>query len=298
MRSSDWNGEQPVFPPFSDPFGTRMEQQIFETEKSGNLELACKTCEEAYKYFPEDLRFLYRLTILRRRLGHTGKAIKSAEALVKKEPDNKWFFRELAISCMERGYTRKAYSAFYRAYDLGIRDTDFLTLYARECYDYGQFERGITLITDVFAQRKQWDDDIPELIDLMMSLFDMTICIGGDNVPQVIKLITEMVEENRAAFPEYAAQLRMIISVFERNYDADGSWHAEYLALSKLLISLAGEAASSQPDKASYPEIYPDLLEDDIRLDQCWYDLAAVINMDPFDIYLPDHSSMSGSDFQ
>ena len=144
MRSSDWNGEQPVFPPFSDPFGTRMEQQIFEAEKSGNLELACKTCEEAYKYFPEDLRFLYRLTILQRRLGHTGKAIKSAEALVKKEPDNKWFFRELAISCMERGYTRKAYSAFYRAYDLGIRDTDFLTLYARECYDYGQFERGIS----------------------------------------------------------------------------------------------------------------------------------------------------------
>lgn len=268
-------GEQPVFPPFSDPFGEKMERQILEAEKNGNLELACDTCEEACKFFPEDLRFLYQLTVLQRRTGRTGKAVKSAKLLVEKEKDNKWFYRELALSNMERGYTNKAYNAFYRAYELGIRDTDFLTLYARECYEFGQYRRGISLIKDIFRQKKRFGDDIPELIDLMMTLLDMTICIEEDSVSEVISLITNMVNANREVFPEYAAELYTYINVFEKNYDEDGSWHSEYITLARLLLSLKEEApSSSEGDKDEDIITSLGMLQNDPLLDEYWLSLA------------------------
>ena len=52
-----------------------------------------KTCEEAYRYFPGETVFLYMMVQAQRRSGNTGKAVRNAELLVKRETDNKWFWR-------------------------------------------------------------------------------------------------------------------------------------------------------------------------------------------------------------
>ena len=139
----------PSFQEPAEPFAKKMLAQIFQYHKSGDEILYRDACEEAYRLFPNETVFLYQMVQAQRKAGNTGKAVKSAELLVKKEPENKWFWGELAISYSERGFTRKAYDAFDRAYDLGCRDTDFILMYSMLCNDYGQYETGIRILLEM-----------------------------------------------------------------------------------------------------------------------------------------------------
>lgn len=96
-------------------------------EKLKNLEdgIAAGNRRELWRLFPKDIQFLYLLVLSRRQCGNTGKAVKNAELLVQKEPDNKWFYRELAVSYMEQGFAQKAYRACEKAYRLGCRDMEY-----------------------------------------------------------------------------------------------------------------------------------------------------------------------------
>ena len=102
--------EGPVFPPLSDPWAEKMLGQIEIYRRMGDKEKVRDACEEAFRLFSQDIQFLYLLVIAQRQCGNTGKAVKNGELLVRKEPENKWFLRELALSYLARGYTQKAYS--------------------------------------------------------------------------------------------------------------------------------------------------------------------------------------------
>lgn len=125
--------EAPVFPPMNEPFARQMLEQIMNLRSQNDFERCQATCEEAWRFFPNYIQFLYLLVISQRMCDNTGKAVKSAEHLVSMEPDNKWFQKELAISYLERGYTKKAFSASEKAYELGCRDTDFLLTFSTQC---------------------------------------------------------------------------------------------------------------------------------------------------------------------
>lgn len=51
-----------------------------DARESGDDELFRDTSQEAWKYFPDKIQFLYLLVIAQRQCGNTGKAVKNAEA--------------------------------------------------------------------------------------------------------------------------------------------------------------------------------------------------------------------------
>ena len=156
LKKGEDAADGPVFPPFSDPWAGKMMEQIDNYRRAGNMEKVRDACEEAWRLFPQDVRFLYLLSIAQRQCGNTGKAVRNGELLVSKEPENKWFLKELAISYLARGFTQKAYLACEKAYEAGCRDNDFLLTYAFECNEYGEFERGKQVLWEIARQDRRW----------------------------------------------------------------------------------------------------------------------------------------------
>lgn len=182
LRKMGEDEDRPVFPPFSEPWAEKLLEQIEKSRKAGNFALCRDTCEEACRLFPDDIQFLYQLVIAQRQCGNTGKAVKSAERLVSKDPENKWYQRELAVSCMERGFTQKAYNAFEKAYELGCRDVDFILLYSTECRDYGEYDKGIEILFEVAKRDKKWTkEDIPELVEVYFRLLYLDLMSWGQD---------------------------------------------------------------------------------------------------------------------
>lgn len=171
LTQKDTKAQGPSFEALEEPLARGMMIQITEARESGDDILFRDTCQEAWKYFPDKIQFLYLLAIAQRQCGNTGKAVKNAELLVKKEPENPWFWRELAFSYMERGYTQKAFPALEKAFDLGIRDKDFILLYSGECAEYGETEKAYSMLSQMVANPKDWEkEDLPEYMEAYMAL--------------------------------------------------------------------------------------------------------------------------------
>ncbi len=83
--------ELPVFPALTDPLAIEMMQQVQAFRKEKNLPMYLESCEEAWRRFPEHVQFLYLLVMAQRKSQKTGKAVKNAELLASKDPENKWF---------------------------------------------------------------------------------------------------------------------------------------------------------------------------------------------------------------
>ena len=216
-----------------------MEKQIFEAKQRGDLDLACATSEEASRLFPQELRFLYEAAIFQRRTGKTGKAVNSAKLLVKKEPQNKWFWRELAVSNMERGFTKKALSACHRAYDMGARDYDFLLIYAHLCYEFGYYDRGKEVITKSLEQKARWEAvNGPELMEMLLILCEMTYCIDPARMEPVWKQMRDIIECNSDQLSAFMPDILFGLSVLERQFDNTGEAYEQYKDFSLFLISV------------------------------------------------------------
>lgn len=204
--------EKPVFPPCSDTFAAKMLEQIENCRRAGDNERFRDTCEEAWRLFPNDIQFLYLLVIAQRQCGNTGKAVKNAELLVGKEPTNKWFQRELAISYTERGFSQKAYHAYEKAYELGCRDTDFILMYAMECNDYGQYDRGIQILLELIRQDKKWSkDEIPELMEAHLCLLKMDYYGLTTHFTEIIDGLCMILQKYRPFIAEYIPEFAMML---------------------------------------------------------------------------------------
>ncbi|MEY8421160.1 DnaJ domain-containing protein [Lachnospiraceae bacterium 38-14] len=164
----------PSFEALKDPLAQSMMKQITKARECGDDILFRDTAEEAWKYFPDKIQFLYLLVMAQRLCGNTGKAVKNGELLVKKDPGNPWFWRELAFSYMERGYTQKAFPALEKAYDLGIRDKDFILLYSEECAEYGETDKAFAMLREMVENPKDWEkEDLPEYMEAYAALLLM-----------------------------------------------------------------------------------------------------------------------------
>jgi len=183
LKNAD-EDQGPVFTPPKDPWARRFLEQIYIYKRSGNDGLTRDACEEAHKVFPDEIQFLYLQANAQRRAGNTGKAVKSCEELVEKEPENKWFWRELALSYQERGFTRKAFGAYARAYELGCRDAEFILDFSLSCNDYGQFDRGIQILTELVSSQRRWQrEEIPQIAEAYSGLVSMYIQKAEDPAP-------------------------------------------------------------------------------------------------------------------
>lgn len=166
--------ELPVFPALTDPLAIEMMQQVQAFRKEKNLPMYLESCEEAWRRFPEHVQFLYLLVMAQRKSQKTGKAVKNAELLASKDPENKWFQKELACCYMERGFKNKAYAAFERAYELGNRDNEFLIAYAGSCDQNSRYEKGVSVLLEIIRKDTRWTrDDIRQLAEAYSGLLCM-----------------------------------------------------------------------------------------------------------------------------
>lgn len=212
-KGKDAGTEEPVFAPFSDSWAEKMMEQIEVYRRMGDREKVRDACEEAWRVFPKDIRFLYYLVIAQRRCGNTGKAVKNAELLVRQEPENKWFQRELALSYLARGYTQKAYFACEKAYGSGCRDIDFLLTYALQCDEYGEYETGIQLLLEIVRKDRKWQkEDIPELFEAYTGLLKFNYELQASYFPEIMEGMCRRLEQYKVYVAEYVQDLASALS--------------------------------------------------------------------------------------
>lgn len=216
LTSMEHAPEGPVFPAFSEPWAENMLKQIERYRMEGDMVRFRDSCEEAWRLFPKDIQFLYLLIIAQRQCGNTGKAVKNAELLVSKEPENRWFQKELAVSYMERGFTQKAYWACEKAYELGCRDMDFILIYAVECDNYGEFEKGVELLQNVVRQERRWSrEEMPELVETYMLLLKMSVCMENQESPEIWQGLCRVLEQYGLYLEEYVEDIaRMLLYIW------------------------------------------------------------------------------------
>ncbi len=203
----------PVFAPLSDPLAAKMLKQIQIYRKEKNLTLYRNTCEEAWKRFPDDLQFLYLLIMAQRRCGNTGKAVKNAELLVSKAPENKWFQMVLSYSYKERGFTQKALHSCAKAYELGCREPDFLIMYASLCDNNRLYSQGITLLLELVSLDMRWSrEDIPNLIEAYCGLLSMNYYGHTGSLPEILDRLHKFLTQYNIYAKEYIPRITFLIA--------------------------------------------------------------------------------------
>lgn len=204
LKNAGEEPEGPVFEPFSEPWAEKMLDQIEVYRNAGDDVKFRDACEEACRKFPGERRFQYLKVIAQRQCGNTGKAVKSAEKLVEAEPENRWFQRELAVSYMERGFTQKAYFACEKAYGMGCRDLDFILMYAMECDEYSQPDRGVEILLEVIRREKKWTkEEMPELVECYIALLRMNYDAEVSCFTEIAEGLCHVLEQYGIYLSEY-----------------------------------------------------------------------------------------------
>lgn len=185
----------PSFPEPQDPWAVVFLKQIQEYAQHGKFSMFRDACQEAFKAFPEEIQFEYLLAVAQRKAGNTGKAVKTGEALVKKDPQNKWYQRELALAYIERGYTKKAIPVIVKAFEMGCRDNDFLLTASITCNEQDEMETCWELLMALVKKEKRWGrDDIPDVLEAYIGL--CTIGMDCDiDMGEVLGLLKQFLEQ-------------------------------------------------------------------------------------------------------
>ncbi len=213
LKDAQKKPDGPVFPPLSNPQAIKMMQQIQLYRKEKNITRYRDCCEEAWKKFPDDIHFLYLLIMAQRRCGNTGKAVKNAELLVSKDPNNKWYQMALAFSCQERGYWQKALAACEKAFFLGCRDIDFLLMYASACDDYNDPQKGVLVLSEIVRKKTRWSrEEVPKVADAFSGLLAMHKAAGTISLLEILELLYPFLTQYGIYLKEFTPQLCLILS--------------------------------------------------------------------------------------
>ncbi len=218
LQKAQGEEEGPVFQKMkSDAAYERMED-IQKSQHAGDWEIVRDACEQARKDYPDEIWFLFALIGAQRKCGNTGKAVKNAELLVSKEPDNKWFQKELAVSYIARGFTKKALPVCEKAYEMGCTDSDFLMTYAIECRDFDEPVRGIEVLQKLVHQDKKWDrDNIVELFAAYGEMIAMNEEVNGAFFWDIINPFAEAMERYRVYLSDHVQEILFSIVIMASN---------------------------------------------------------------------------------
>lgn len=254
LKKGEGRTDGPVFAPPDDPWAGKMLEQIEAYRRAGNLEMVRDACEEAWRLFPQEIRFLYLLVIAQRQCGNTGKAVKNGELLAGKDPENKWFQRELALSYLERGYRQKAFFALEKAYELGCRDDEFLSAYAMECDGYGEFGKGMQVLWDIVRQdKKRTREDIPCLVDSYAGLLKMCSEMSGLGLTEILEHMCGRLEQYRVYMTEYvsdfAGSMYWIIQVRGKGAEENQAVEHVFAMLRKLCAAQEDRDAVDEAER-------------------------------------------------
>lgn len=241
-------GQGPMFPRPSDPLAEKFLDLYWKYRNARDPHRARDVCEEAWKRFPEEIQFLYHLALAQRCAGNSGKSVKSCEELVKREPENKWFWRELAISYDERSYTRKAYMAYEKAYELGCRDNGFLLDFSTSCDNYEQYDRGIQVLTELARKDRRWKrEEIKDVLSAYCGILMMS-CRKGADFSGMLPECSQFIRQYSIYIPDHLKTVLGFCTVISMNLELCGSSHE----LIRDFFSAVEKACVSEKDKAMF----------------------------------------------
>lgn len=159
-----------------EPLAKQMLQQMDNQMRNEDYEDAADTAEEALKYFGDCEGFLYYAAEAQLITGHSGKAVRYYEKLLKMYPDKNIYKEKLAGAYFERGYGVKAYQMFERAYQDGSRDMEFLFLFSMCCKERNRQDRGMEILWNIVKEREGIDRNlVTEYLEAYMGLFALDV---------------------------------------------------------------------------------------------------------------------------
>lgn len=187
----------------------QMKEQIERGFRYKDYKLARMTAEEALNFWGESQGFLYFLGKAQRLEGKTGKAAKTFERLVEMYPERGDFVGQLAVSYLERGYGKKAYEAFRKAYDMGLRNNEFLLLYSHSCMDREDFGMAVKLLEEVAKQAgKNTREYMEELLNAYTGIFSMGSHLTSETVKKELESLVELFKLEGSRLAEYEEELQ------------------------------------------------------------------------------------------
>lgn len=278
LKNAENAPDSPSFPAPAEPWAQKMLEQIEKYNRQKNNEKYRDACEEAWNRFPEEIQFLYMLNIAQRRCRNTGKAIKTAELLVKKEPDNKWFHRELALSYLDRGFTKKAFAAFEHACELGCNDLHFLLEYGTLCLDNHQYDKGLAVLINEIRQHKKYSrQQMQELVNTHLCLLNMHYFAHSAYLAEILDSLSSIMNQYSMYMKPYLADISEVLSQMCVTAPYGSAEYEKVNQLFDQLYSLCNTDEVRESIDEALDDYYLYRLEEDVRIGETIHRYIEVI---------------------
>ena len=196
---------------------------------------------QGIQQYPAQDAFVYYLAIGEMKTGHTGKAAKTMQELVAKDPENAWYQRGLGMAYFGRNWKNKAFLAFQKALSVGAHDPEFISTYMR----YAKEER-------------YWG----EYFRCLDTFYTHPVTWTRDYAQDIIYIMAHT--ENRKIYPEETC--KGVISFVKELILS----HQDILESGYMVCKLLYEVETHAPEemKGQIREIYPEVLEKTLPMDR------------------------------
>ncbi|MBQ8095269.1 MAG: hypothetical protein IJ242_17080 [Clostridia bacterium] len=156
----------PVFADSDNPKELEIEQSLKLLSEKSDIDSRLRLCKTGIQKFPKNQFFLYTQIGLLRIRGQGTNAIKSAEKLLKLDPDNRFYEMELALCYINQGWTKRALPICEKVMAKGTRNVDFILGYVKLLNQYASHDKIYSilypLITGNECQNAQYLSNLAE----------------------------------------------------------------------------------------------------------------------------------------
>ena len=196
LKAGNTGNQGPSFPVNPDPIAAAVREHMENALSGKDMEKVFELAQFGANHFPSDPYFLYYLQIAQRRLGFTGKAVKTGEKLLRTDVLNPWYNRELTISYLERGYIKKAISQFKRTWALNVRDTELVSMMVSLAEDKDYVNFAVNILMEYLKEKKEWKrDELDDASFLYATLMNHTDIMYPRSADQAFEMSLSFAEK-------------------------------------------------------------------------------------------------------
>ena len=196
------------FPLPDHAFANIYEQNFLFEMQQQNYKKAIQYAEDALKNIGENAYFLLCLASACEQAGKYTKAAKQYEKILKEYPENNTICGKLAITYYYRGFFKKAFPYFEKAYDGGERHRDFITVYIQCAYENAKFNLMEQLFLEFLevSSNQDYRKNIPEYA-MLFGLYATGTRKKYNHLPTIFKHYYEYAKAIQSLCKDYDTDL-------------------------------------------------------------------------------------------
>lgn len=187
----------PVFARSDNPNEYRFEEDVL-THKDYPSE-AARLCKLGLQKYPQNKFLLYHQCYYLRKSNQGTNAIKSAEKLLRTDPENHHYQMELALCYIRQGWTKKALDLCKKIVEKGTRNAEFLLGYSELLIQYNDYERIYDVLYKLISENEvQNAEHLAKLTDACIELVAASANLS-DKVKQeeAAQVLSEFIRKNQ-----------------------------------------------------------------------------------------------------